>query len=62
MNESLDNQLILDATECFYPDKELSLKRGRKPLITSDTWLGAVKKILTMNDSEISKELKVNKT
>ncbi|NVM55373.1 MAG: hypothetical protein HWN66_16825, partial [Candidatus Helarchaeota archaeon] len=60
MSERLTSQLDIDATEYFYSNKELSLKRGRKPLITSDKWLDAVKKILTMKDSEIAKELGIS--
>ena len=63
MTEKLDNQIVLESTEVFIPSEELSLKkRGRRPIITSDRWLDAVKKIQTMNDREIAKELKCGKT
>jgi len=63
MTERLDSELVLESTEVFIPSKELSYKKkGRRPIITSDKWLDAVKKIQTMNDKEIAKELKVNYT
>jgi len=63
MTERLDSELVLDSTEVFIPNKELSLKKkGRKPIITSEKWLDAVKKIQTMNDKDIAKELKCGKT
>lgn len=61
MKEELANQIDIGITECFFPSKEFSLKRGRKSLITSDKWLDAVKKLHTMNDSEIAKELGVSR-
>ena len=61
MTERLVNQFVVDSTECFYPNKKFSLKRGRKPLITSDKWLDAVKKIHSMKDNEIAKELGVSR-
>jgi len=63
MTEKVDSQIEVDSTEIFIPSNELSLKkRGRKTVITSDKWLDAVKKIQTMNDKEIAKELKCGKT
>jgi len=63
MSESLDNQIIVDTTEVFFPYRELSVKKvGRKRLLNREKYLEAVKKLGTDSPNVLSEYLGVSRT
>ena len=58
MGESLASQIDIDSTESFYPERELRFKKvGRKRILNREIYLEAVKKLCSMSDSLIARDL-----
>jgi len=63
MIERLDSQIVIEDAESFIADRKISLKRvGRKPRLTEEKYLNAVRRIKTANDSDVADYLNMDRT
>lgn len=63
MIESSASQIVVGTTESFFPDRGFSLKKvGRKPKITEEKYLDAVRRTKCIKDSHIASYLGLHRT